>query len=561
MAGAARSRSSDSTKYVEYEEYVDFQIEKTRAIVKRTDILMTLMALAVLIVGYLLIFVVCDQWVLEGGFSDSSRLILLGVMLAIVVGVLVKRVALPLLRQVHPLYAARVIEKSDPQFQSNLVNFVDVRLANADGSPSVLKSMQKRAAVGLSHIDVEEAVDHRPLLKLSYVLLGVVIVSAAYIFMSPKDVFVSVRRALFPTSSIAVATKTTIDEVEPGHRDVPARTRQTVTAVIRGEEADQAQILFTTADRKYVDEPVKMRRETEGLAKFVGELNGENGKGLLQSLTYRIVAGDARTPEYTINVIQPPSARVDEVQYVYPKYTELGEKTNLGGDLDAWEGTNVTVRATANMPVANARIVLTDTDDRSEKGEEISMQVTDGTSLSATFKLEFRSDGTAPRFYHIRVRTEDQRKDDFDTDATHYAIRVRPDRSPEVAVLDPTGDLSRPANAVIPLVVQATDPDFKVRSIVLRATRQGESLFNHDVKLFEDDLPARSLTGKYQLRLEPLQLKSGDKIQVWIEAKDNKQPTANLSRTTPINILIEKAASPEEVQKQLARDEQNQQEQ
>ena len=35
----------------------------------------------------------------------------------------------------------------------------------------VLKAKEKRAAVELSHIDVEEAVDRRPLLRIAYVLL------------------------------------------------------------------------------------------------------------------------------------------------------------------------------------------------------------------------------------------------------------------------------------------------------------------------------------------------------------------------------------------------------
>lgn len=561
MAGASRSRAPDSTKYVEYEEYVDFQLEKTRAIVKRTDILMTLMALAVGVIGYLLAFVVFDQWIIEGGFGYASRVALLIVVVLAVVGILSWRVVWPLLRHVHPLYAARVIEQSDPKLKSNLVNFVDVKLANAESAPVVLKSMQKRAAVELSHIDVEEAVDHRPLLRIAYVLLGVVIVSALYVALSPKDVFTSVRRALLPTSPLAVATKTMITDVEPGDKDVPARTRQLISAEVHGEEADLAQILFTTADHKYVDEPVKMRRETPGLSKFIGELNGENGKGLLQSLTYRIVAGDARSTDFAIHVIQPPSARVDEVHYVFPKYTELTEKTASGGDIDGWEGTNVTVKATANMKVAAAQILLTDSDDKTEKGEDISMQVTDGTQLSATWKLEFRSDGTAPRYYHIRVRTENQKKDEIDSDPTQYTLRIRADRGPDVVVLDPTGDLTKPANAIIPLVVQAADPDFKVRSVILRGTRGGDSLFNQDVKLFDDELPAKSVTGKYNFKLEPLGLKPGERIQFWIEAKDNKHPTANRTNTTPINVTIDKPVSPEEVQKELARDEKNQQEQ
>src|SRR6516225_3993961 len=224
MATTTESPRPDAQHYVDYEEYVDFQLEKTRSSIKLTDIFTTLTALAVAVIGYLLVFVVLDQWVIDGGFGYAARVGLLGVLAAVVLGTLTWRVLLPVIRRVHPLYAARVIERSDPNLKSNLVNFVDVREANAQSAPVVLKAMQKRAAVELSHIDVEEAVDRKPLLRIAYALLAVVVVCALYIIFSPKDPFASVRRALLPTAAIEVATETTISDVDPGDRDVPART-------------------------------------------------------------------------------------------------------------------------------------------------------------------------------------------------------------------------------------------------------------------------------------------------------------------------------------------------
>src|SRR5262245_18302314 len=323
MATTTEAPQADSKHYVDYEEYVDFQLEKTRSSIKLTDIFTTLTTLAVAVISYLLVFVLLDQWVLDGGFGYTARVGLLGVLLVVVLGVLSWRVIFPLLRHVHPLYAARVIEKSDPNLKSNLVNFVDVRQSNMPSAPVVLKAMEKRAAVELSHIDVEEAVDRRPLLRIAYALLGVVVVCALYIIFSPKDPFVSVRRALLPTAEIAVATETSIADVKPEDAEVPARTILPISADIRGKDADTAQILFTTADHKYVNQAVEMKREDPALPRFSGVLNGENGKGLLQSLKYRIVAGDAQTRDYSITVIQSPSARVDEVQYDPPAYMQL----------------------------------------------------------------------------------------------------------------------------------------------------------------------------------------------------------------------------------------------
>src|SRR5437868_433165 len=106
MAGTpqrpSQTRSSDARHYVEYEVYVDFQLEKTRTIVKRTDILTTLTTLAVAVIVYLFAFVVIDQWVISGGFGYASRVVLLGLVLSAVMGTLVWRVLFPVLRQVHP---------------------------------------------------------------------------------------------------------------------------------------------------------------------------------------------------------------------------------------------------------------------------------------------------------------------------------------------------------------------------------------------------------------------------------------------------------------------------
>ena len=555
---ASATQTPDGKHYVEYEEYVDFQLEKTRANIKLNDILTTLAALGVAVLGYLLAFVVLDQWIIPGGFGYGARVALLAVLASGVLGILARRVLWPILRRVHPIYAARVIERSDPKLKSNLVNFVDVRQANMQSAPVVLKAMQKRAAVELSHIDVEQAVDRRPLLRIACALLAVVVVSSLYIVLSPKDAFSSIRRALLPTAPIAVATETTIDEVEPGDVQVAARSHPAVKAMVRGKAVDHVEIQFTTADHKFVDQPVPMKRPTQPGSPWEGQLNGDNnGKGLLQSLTYRIVGGDARTRDYTITVIQPPSAHVDEVHYVFPSYMQLEQKTTEGGPIDGWEGALVTLNATANMPVKTAKLILTDTEDRSAKGEEYRMQVTDGTKLSQTIKLEFRQDGTSARFYHIEVETA---KGEVDPDPTYSTYRVRPDQRPEVALLAPSSsDLTMPANGIIPLVIQAADPDFLLRSITLKAERNGDAF--PDRRLFDDQVLGQTFRGDHEFRLEPLRLNEGDTIQFWIEAKDNKQPTANRANTPRINVHIGRPVKIEEVEEALAEEKKKQKEQ
>src|SRR5258708_2133995 len=176
---------------------------------------------------------------------------------------------------------------------------------------------------------------------------------------------------------------------------------------------------------------------------------------------------------------------------------QLEKKSTLGGEIDGWEGAVVTVKATANVPVKSAMIVLTDSEDVHAKGEEFRMQVTDGTKLSATWKLEFRPDGTSARYYHVDVQTD---KGEVDPDPTLYTFRIRPDQRPEVALLAPAGDLpNMPANGIIPLVIQASDPDFQLRSVTLKAERAGEAF--PDQRLFEDQELGQSFRGKHDFRL------------------------------------------------------------
>ena len=461
---------------------------------------------------------------------------------------------MPSWKRVSALFAARTIESHVPELNSNLLTLVDLQRAERPASASVLQTIEKRAAVTLSHVDVDQAVDRRPLLHVSYALLATVALLCLYTVVSPKKVMPSVWRALVPTADVSVATKTEIYAIQPGNIDVLRGSQLEVTADIRGTVPEAVHLLFTTADRRSVDESLEMRETEEGLRQYHVLLTGDNGRGLHQDLTYHIVAGDARTPDFHVRVIQPPSANVEYVHYEFPAYMELKPKTQPGGAIDVWEGAAVTITAKANMPLKSARIVFSDTEDRSGKAEELRMQVTDGTSLQAEWRAAFRPDGTYPRYYHIQCENE---RGDVDPEPTVYPISVRPDQPPEVAVLDPKGDLKRPANAVVPLMIEARDPDFLLRYLTLRLEKNGEEL-NVVRQIFDGSRKSVRLT--YDLDLKPLGLKSGDLLTYWIEARDNKRPIGNRKNTPKLNIEITEPASEEKVQEELQKDRERQQE-
>src|SRR5258708_22650782 len=99
MASPPDTRTSDAQHYVDFDEYMEYQLAKTRSQIKSTEVFTTLMWAGTLFLGYLLAFVVCDQWVVAGGFGEGSRMALLGVVLLVLSTMLVRNVLLPLLKR------------------------------------------------------------------------------------------------------------------------------------------------------------------------------------------------------------------------------------------------------------------------------------------------------------------------------------------------------------------------------------------------------------------------------------------------------------------------------
>ncbi|MCH8098940.1 MAG: hypothetical protein IIB74_00740, partial [Proteobacteria bacterium] len=103
-----------------------------------------------------------NHWVIAGGFSPVARFWLLIATVGVTVGWLGWKVVTPYLRRITVLYAAREIERTTPALKGGLLNLVDLQHAGKKIPDHVRAAIEKRAAVELSQIDVDLAVDRRP---------------------------------------------------------------------------------------------------------------------------------------------------------------------------------------------------------------------------------------------------------------------------------------------------------------------------------------------------------------------------------------------------------------
>ncbi|MEI8017963.1 MAG: hypothetical protein WCH39_07160, partial [Schlesneria sp.] len=415
-------------------------------------------------------------------------------------------------------------------------------------NPAIIRAMERRAAVRLQQVDVSNAIDHRPLVRTAYVLLAVIVMFCLYALLSPKKISNSIWRGLLPAAEVPLSTRTEILSIKPGDITVPAHTQSVEVQVdLSGEIPHQVWLLYTSADGKFNREPVELRVEAEGQTRFKGQVIGESSQGLMQDLTYSIKAGDAESATFKITVEQPPSANIENIRIEFPPYMKLPpvEQTN-NGQIDAWEGATVVINAKTNMPVRMGLIQFMDDPQTGPTGEEETMSVTaGGRQLQGTRKLALRPDGTYPKYYRIDCKTEDGRRD---TAPTNHGLTIRPDLPPEVALLQPDRDLESPANAIIPLLIQARDPDFELSYLYLNIEKAGQKIVRE--QLSEGRVPQLML--KHELSLAKLNVMTGDLLEFWIEAYDNKQPKQNTRNSPKVKIHVTEPVSKKDVERQLA---------
>ena len=116
--------------------------------------------------------------------------------------------------------------------------------------------------------------------------------------------------------------------------------------------------------------------------------------GFQQDTFYRITAGDATTQQYKLEVQIAPTIIVDRIDYHFPPYTEQPDRTiKSQGDIKALEGTQVTIHATANMDIKEARI------DLGCAGLQMLPMTTTGTKATGQFKLALDADNAGKPQY------------------------------------------------------------------------------------------------------------------------------------------------------------------
>ena len=526
-------------------------LDRIRLHVKLVELATLLITLLVFTIAYALVVVLVDHWIADLG--RIGRWVAWLGLPALMVPWIVIRIA-PLLRfKIHPLYAARAVEKDSPELKNGLINFLWLRSHRTHAKPLVYDAIEQQAVRGMQGVNVESVVERTHLIQMGYWLAGLVVAFCLYQLVSPKDPLQTVARLAIPWAEIQRPARVEIMDVQPGDSTVYVGEQLEVSAIIKGlRDNEPVEISYSTADGQIADQIQTLIR-ADGDLRYRATIPGPSGVQV--DLVYRLFAGDSVSPDFHVRASTAPMIVVEQVDYAFPEYTAKAGFTEQQGDIRAIEGTRVTVRARANLPMKTARLYL------QRPGEESSPTLptpplrmkTDGQEAVVSFTLKLQEDRRTPKYtgYELRFDSDDNQRG---VNPVRYRIDVLPDLTPLVEILTPERQRVEVAEDGQQLLeVRALDPDFGLTQLNLIAMRDGKPLLKKSLLDSFSDHDDASSTGQVarsgsvvaRFICIPRQwmLRAGDEMIFWADAADNRHSAwgefdPNLIQTPRYQIVI-----------------------
>ena len=542
----AAGTSATGTSAERYQDYIEEQLDRTSSYVRLVDIAAAFTTLAIAAFGVMLVAAVVDHWIVPGGLGGLGRWIFF-LTIAVGAGYYIARFIAPLLvRRINPLYAARAIEQSEPTLKNSLINFLLLRTAPKNVRAGVYRAVETRAARDLTHVSVDTAVDRSHLIKLGYVFVAVLVLFAAYVFISPKSPFPSIGRVVAPWGEIDRPSRVEIELYPHSPKEVFRGQQLSVSALVHGLDDDEPVTLYwSTADGQIVAEPVVMHREKDD-PRHRCALPENDDNGLRQDITYWVEAGDARTPIVSVPVLEELFITVDEIRYDFPQYTGKEPTTQPHGDIRAVERTMVTITATANQQIETAHLDY----DCDGTMDELAAEI-DGNR--AVFRVELRLSGRERQIeqstYWVRFFTPEGREN---AKPVKHRIEVLPDWPPEVNIVEPQKErIEVLPSGKVPFRLRARDNDYGLNHVGFVIDKGSKQLAQVPLLAKKDRpwLGEAWLERSWVFEPAKYKLQPGDVVHVSAEVKDNRQPKEQRRRSRQkIEIVVLEPPVPNDAQ-------------
>jgi len=477
-------------------------------------------------------------------------------------------------RRINPYYAAQQIEHTLPDAKNSVVNWLDLRGANLP--PVIRGALGQRAARDLKQADLDRAISTRRTTWLGGSVLGLLAVVLVLCLLGGGQFLSLLERAFTPFQEVAIASRTTLEILDPQGGDVTVPVGRPVTfrvhvagrvPAVNQRDALRLQYRYNPTD-PYVTQG--MEQDVDG--EWTATLLADQVQG---GLWYKISGGDAETPEYQVRVRSQVQVTGFDVTYHYRPYRNRKDRVAhypnqdaVAPHLAAHQGTEVTLSARANRLVREGHLEM----DLGGVQKELPAIAPAVRPEVMRFHFTLEKSGS----YRVLFTDVDH---EANTDRASYRIDVLADRAPQVQLTRPGKDVELPANGTLSLEGRAED-DFGITKMSLHLRVSGGPVLQakpyragKSFRLDNGDYPD-ALDYKDFIELEKLKtdagvafpLASGMEVKYWLEANDNcdyPKKTGNVGRSKEyaVKVIAPAANQQQEQERKQAQQTQKQHEQ
>src|SRR5262245_44037310 len=434
-------------------------------------------------------------------FSAGAIIAFRVLSVAVFVGLLFYGLVWPLRRRVTDAQVAMYLEECDPTLEAAIISAVE---ATADGgspdhSPRLVEKLVERAIEQCREVERGSVVDRAATKRHTISLAAIAAIAALIVVLGPAYLRQGLSALLIISRSAEAASPYSI-EVTPGTTKVPRGADQAIRAKLLGFSAKDAAVLMRSAPGAPFERVPLVPAAGPGTdvpSTFEGMLFH-----LDKATDYYVESNGVVSKTFTLSVVDLPTVKQLDLEYVFPSYTGLPpRKVDDGGDVAAIKGTEVRLHITPTMAAPSGRILLND-------GASSPLTTQSDGSLTGSFKIDQQG------FYRIELTGPHAEKVDA---SPQYTIDVIDDQAPAVHFTKPGRDTQ--ATPVEELFHEArADDDYGVKSLQLFYTVNGGT--QKTVNLFSGGKPLPEVSAGHTIYLEELGLKPGDFVSYYAKATD-----------------------------------------
>ncbi|MEO2036560.1 MAG: DUF4175 family protein, partial [Planctomycetaceae bacterium] len=362
-------------------------------------------------------------------------------------------------------------------------------------------------------------------------------------FLSPRF-FNGLGRVMLPIADIEPYTATVIDEdsITPkSGKRYPAGAAINITVRVGGRSIPQTATLYRSSDgqqwRPVPMRPAKQKTRTENYRTFRFNIPEADA-----SFQFYIAAGDDRSRDRSIEIVQRPQVESLSVTYEFPDYTgrEPEEISAASGELNALVGTRIRMKLTSTKPLHSAAL-------ETETGSVITMSGQKGKrSWNTSFVLWSEQAQTndqirgemlkAPTRYKIRLIDTDAYEN---TEPLWRAVTLINDQPPRISIPVPGRDEQVKAEDPFKLTIEARD-DYGLQTVSLIYRVNDDKTLRQLVRFPHSGQPELKSVDRYEWDLQKSGIQPGDHVQYWAIASDRNAltgPGETISRRFSIFVI------------------------